>query len=187
MSAPVQRPLDADEFLAWAQTQPGRHELVQGQVTAMGAEQAQHALVKGEVFAHLRDAVRARRLPCQVFIDGMAVRVSRDTVYEPDAFVRCGDPVDPKALAVSDPVIVVEVVSPSTSRRDSGAKLADYFAMPSVRHYLIVDCDRRAVTHHRREGDRIDTAVVSRGDLDLDPPGLALAVETLFLPQSGRP
>lgn len=185
MSAPVPRLMQAEEFLAWAQSQPGRHELVQGEVRAMSAEQAQHALVKGEVYARLREGVRSGSLPCQVFVDGMAVRVSRDTVYEPDAFVRRGEPVDPKALAVDDPVIVVEVVSPSTSRRDSGAKLADYFALPSVRHYLIVDCDRRVVTHHRRDGGRIETAVVTRGDLALDPPGLTLPVPDLFPPRSG--
>jgi Uma2 family endonuclease len=178
--------MDADEFLAWAQTQPGRHELVQGQVSTMSAEQAQHALVKGEIYAYLRQGVRERNLPCQVFVDGMALRVSRDTVYEPDACVRYGEPVDPKALAVDDPLVVVEVVSPSTSRRDSGAKLADYFAMPSVRHYLIVDCDRRVVTHHRREAGRIETAIISRGDLTLDPPGLVLAVQDLFPAQTVR-
>ena len=68
----------------------------------------------------------------------MAVEVDEHTVYEPDALVRCGPPLPPNAVKLSDPIIVVEVLSPSTSARDVGAKLADYFRLPSVRHYLIV-------------------------------------------------
>ena len=53
-------------------------------------------------------------------------------------------------VEVSDPVIVVEVISPSTHKVDTTQKLADYFRIPSVRHYLIVNTSRRAVVHHER-------------------------------------
>ena len=174
MSAAYPKGMNADEFLGWSEGRPGRYELVHGEVFAMSAEQAQHALVKGEIFGRLREAARGRS--CQVFVDGMAVRVGADTIYEPDVFVRCGPPVDRRALAVGDPVVVVEVVSPSSSRRDAGAKLADYFALPSVVHYLIADPERRVIVHHRREGGRIETAIVAAGLLALDPPGLGLSL-----------
>ena len=111
----------------------------------------------------------------------MAVRVDDATVYEPDASVRCGEPLEDDAVEFSDPIVVVEVLSPSTRARDAGAKLADYFRLPSVRHYLILRTDSRSAIHHARdEGGAIATAIVTEGTLPLDPPGVAIALEAVF-------
>lgn len=59
--------------------------------------------------------------------------------------------------------------------------LEGYVRVPSVTHYLVVDPDRRVVIHHRRgPGELIETRIASSGGLDLDPPGLTLAVADLF-------
>ena len=101
----------------------------------------------------------------------MSVRVDADTLYEPDAMVRCGPPIDDNATEVADPVILVEVVSPSSRKRDSGSKLEDYFRIPSVRHYLIVKTENQAIIHHRRdEAGTITTHIVRDGAIQLDPP-----------------
>ena len=85
------------------------------------------------------------------------------------------------AVEVPNPLIVVEVLSPSTRHIDASAKLAGYFRVPSVAHYLIVDLDRRLVIHHgRTEGDTIVTRIVSEGALRLDPPGMVVAFEEMF-------
>lgn len=52
--------------------------------------------------------------------------------------VRCSTTLDDNAVEVTDPIIVVEVVSPSSSRRETGSKQADYLSIPTARHYLIV-------------------------------------------------
>ena len=99
----------------------------------------------------------------------MAVEIDERTTYEPDALVRCGTPLPHDALKLSDPVIVVEVLSPSSRARDAGAKLADYFRLPSVRHYLVVRTEDRVIIHHERGDDGvIVTRIVHAG---LDPPG----------------
>ena len=129
----------------------------------------------------LRDAIRAGRLSCQVLPDGMSVKVDDRTVYEPDALVRCGPPLPGDLVEVSDPVAVVEVVSPSSRGIDKGVKLAGYSALPSVRHYLIVDIDMRVVIHHHRHDDgRIEARMLYDGPLTLDPPGLAIDVQGVF-------
>jgi Uma2 family endonuclease len=180
-SAPLPR-LSADAFLDWAAAQPsGRYELVAGEVVAMAPERVAHADTKALVWLALRTAAAGR--PCHVHIDGVSVRVDDRTVYEPDVLVRCGAPTPGDAVAVDDPVILVEVVSPGSRAVDTGQKLADYFRLPSLRHYLVVTLDPRAVIHHRRgEDGRIDTAILHRGVLSLDPPGLAVGVEALFAP-----
>ena len=182
MTLPKPLRMSADEFLAWAMDQPeGRYELASGEVVAMAPERAAHALAKAEAWRALRRAIRDGGLPCQAFPDGMAVRIDDGTVYEPDATVRCGPRLDDDAVEFSDPVIVVEVLSPSTRARDAGAKLEDYFRLPSVRHYLLLRTDTRSAIHHARSKDGvITTAIVSRGELRLDPPGIAIALEAVF-------
>lgn len=174
--------LTADAFLAWAVEQTsGRFELSLGEVVAMAPERAGHVRAKLDAAIALRAAVAASGLACEAMIDGMSVRIDDMTVYEPDTLVRCGTPTPDDAVEASDPVIVVEVVSPTSRSLDTGAKLVGYFSLPSVRHYLVLDTERRVVVHHRRDdAGAIATALRRDGALDLDPPGLSLAVADLF-------
>ena len=99
---------------------------------------------------------------------------------EPAAVVNCGPRLPPDATAATNPVVVVEVLSPSTQSIDTSDKLADYFRLPSVAHYLIVRSRRREVVHHRRDGDAIATRVVHVGRIALDPPGIAIDVAAFY-------
>ena len=76
---------------------------------------------------------------------------------------------------------MVEVLSEGTAARDHGVKLAGYFSLPSVAHYLILDPERRTLIHHKRgQGEVIETQTLQTGLLRLDPPGLEVAVAELF-------
>jgi Uma2 family endonuclease len=73
------------------------------------------------------------------------------------------------------------VLSPSTGTRDTGAKLAEYFRVASLRQYLIVRTDRPTVIQHRRgDADLIETRIVTAGTLKLDPPGITLEIERIY-------
>lgn len=171
-----------DEFLAWAMAQPeGRFELVDGTVVAMTPERAAHARLKARVWRAFDDQIRERGLHCEALPDGMTVKIDDHTAYEPDAQVHCGERLADDTVIVPAPVIVVEVLSPRTATRDTGAKLADYFRMASLRHYLIIRTDRPTVIHHRRgAGDVIETRVVTTGSVQLDPPGLVLDLDRIY-------
>lgn len=176
-------PLTADAFVEWAMLQSsGRFELFRGEVVAMAPERARHARVKTEVLVAFRSALAEARLECEAFADGMAVRIDESTVYEPDAMFRCGPMVPNEAVFLEDPVVVVEVVSPSSRGIDAGAKLADYFRVSSVRHYLVVEPDSQRVIHHRRaEAGEIVTRILSEDTtLALDPPGIEVRISTFF-------
>ncbi|WP_341483551.1 Uma2 family endonuclease [Methylobacterium indicum] len=175
-----QTPMNVDEYLAWSEANPGRYELVQGEVYAMAAERARRARTRVAVFDALRSAVRGAGVGCEAMPDGMTVRIDAHTAYEPDALIYCGPRIGPDAIEGKNPVIVVEVLSSSTRRIDASEKLIGYFQVPSIHHYLMVDPDRRTVVHHRRAGDRIDTAFIQDGSLRLDPPGLDLSIPALF-------
>ncbi|MEO8713695.1 MAG: Uma2 family endonuclease [Acetobacteraceae bacterium] len=166
-----------EEFIPWAMARPEteHYELVAGEIVAMAPERSVHARTKGRIFRRLSDAMEKAGLGCEAFIDGMAVQVDKDTLYEPDALVRCGDRLADDALVVVDPLIVVEVLSPSTAYRDVSDKLVDYFRIPSVRHYLIANVKTRVVVHHERDPTGvISTRIIHDGRLRLDPPGIDL-------------
>jgi Uma2 family endonuclease len=179
---PRPSPLTADAFIEWAAEQPrGRFELARGEIVAMAPERLGHTRVKYEAMIALRNAIAERGLGCEAIGDGVSVRIDDQTVYEPDALVRCGPKAPGEAMQVDDPVVVVEVVSPSSRGVDTGVKLADYLRLPTVRHYLIVQTEARAVIHHRRDdAGAIGTRILTGGALALDPPGLEIEVAGLF-------
>jgi Uma2 family endonuclease len=173
--------MNVDEFLDWAVGRPGRYELFRGEVFAMSPETLGHAKIKAAVHAALRSGIRERRLPCHVLPDGVTVRVDQTTAYEPDALVYCGPEHPLSDVEVPNPVILVEVLSPSTRRIDGALKLIGYFRLPSVAHYLIVDPTQPSVIHHSRgTGDTILTRVVTEGRIALDPPGLELVLSDIY-------
>ncbi len=181
MTALPKHRMTVDEYLAWAQGRPGRFELYAGVVHAMTPERAGHAKVKFAVQTVLRSAIQRAGLPCHMLPDGMTVRVDAHTAHEPDALVYCGEELPDSVVEVPNPMIVVEVLSPSTRHIDASAKLAGYFRIPHVHHYLIVDPDEHLVIHHARgEADMVATRVVRDGVVLFDPPGIEVAVRDFF-------
>lgn len=179
------RRMTVTEFLSWAEDArargEGRFELVDGVVRGMNAERAAHWKTKLAVAVALLTGVRRAKLPCHVVPDGACVIVDDTTTYEPDAIVYCGDEVEPASLVVPNPIVLVEVISPSTGHIDRGDKLENYFRIPSVQHYLMVYPDQGMVVHHQRaEAGALTTRISHDGDLLLDPPGFMVAVAELF-------
>jgi Uma2 family endonuclease len=180
--------MTVDEFLLWAEGREGRWELHDGVPVMissaapimMSPERAAHVRTKFCAAKALDSAVARSRLPCEVFADGMAVRIDDGTTFEPDASVVCGARRPVETIAI-DPVIVVEVLSPNTAAVDHGRKLSGCFSLPSVKHYLILDPERRVVIHHKRgQGEAIETRALTNGLARLEPPGFEVAVEATF-------
>jgi Uma2 family endonuclease len=78
-------------------------------------------------------------------------------------------------------MVIVEVLSPSTQGHDRAWKLGAYFRLPAVHHYLIVWPEKRQIAHHRRGGgDAIDSKIVTKGAIQLDPPGVTITIEEVY-------
>jgi Uma2 family endonuclease len=175
------KPMTATEFLQRADdAESVRGELLGGEIIAMAPERADHARVKARVWRALADAIDRANLACEAFVDGLGVAIDDYTVYEPDALVNCGETVAADSLLAPAPVVIVEVISPSSRRLDSNAKLADYFRIPGVAHYLVLDCGGRLVVHYARNGDELAVAFVRQGTITLDPPGISIAFSEIF-------
>ncbi len=184
MTALPKQRMKVPEFLAWANEQlDTNYELVDGEVVAMAPDRLRHNLVKFAAARALEDAVRAAALPCTVFTDGVGVVIDDNTTRIPDASVQCGVKLNLNSMVLEAPLIVLEVSSRSSERQDIGAKLIEYFSVPSIRHYLVVVPERRAVLHHvRNEDGRLFTHIGRSGDIVLDPPGIKVPVAGLVGP-----
>ncbi len=182
MTAPAQKKMTVDEFLVWAEGQPGRWELYNGVPYLMAPERTRHGKVKFAVQAALLRGISRAKLPCHMLPDGATVRVVRDGTHEPDALEYCGSELPGEAIEVPNPVIVVEVATPTRRKIDASLKLTGYFGLASVHHYLIIDPEGPPIVHHQRQGDgTIRTRILNDGSMVLDPPGMELAVSELFV------
>ncbi len=183
MTALPQRKITVDEFQAWLATLEGpeRFELDAGEVVAMAPGNMQHVRTIGRLYIGLTAAIARLGLPCEAALDGPGVMVDEMTSYIPDVAVNCGERVPDDARYLTNPVLVIEVLSPSTKRLDKHTKLGGYFRVPGIQHYVVIDVADRVVFHHRRgEGGLIVTAILRSGDLLLDPPGLTILASDLF-------
>jgi Uma2 family endonuclease len=152
----VARPalLSEAEYLALEEQSQVRHEFVNGQVYAMAGGSQRHNRISGNVYIALSLGLRGK--PCQVFISDVRLKVSHDNAYYyPDVMVACGaaERIAGDEKSLSDPVLVVEVLSPSTESTDRREKLAAYRRLPSLLEYVLVDQDSQQVEIYRRVGD----------------------------------
>lgn len=179
-SPEADRHYSREEFRRWYDSQPrGRYERVNGHIVAMGPERGVHLRAKAAVDKALDRAVIVSGLESQALPDGATVETG-DSDYEPDALVNCGPARADDAVAAPNPVVIMEVLSPGTASTDTGGKLADYFRVPSVAHYLIVHPVRRTVIHVSRSSDGIETRIVAAGPITMAPPGIVITVEELY-------
>ena len=143
-----------EAFYDWALAQPsGRYERIFGHVVRMPGEAYEHLSLKTAIF----EAFRAASLSQDhvVLLEGMGVAVD-DHDFEPDVVVHRGGPIPRKALVVPNPVLVVEVLSPSTECQDLTIKRDAYLRLPSIEDYLVFHADERRVLHWRRGHDAAD-------------------------------
>ena len=151
MTVPAVRPpFDASSYLDWEAGQPEKHEYLDGEVFAMAGASDAHVTLAGNVFMALRNHLRGG--PCSVFISDMKLRVEADNAFfYPDVFVTCAESDRAHSHYKAAPSLVVEVLSPTTSAYDRGAKFAAYRKLPSLREYALVDTERLSIDLFRRD------------------------------------
>jgi Uma2 family endonuclease len=135
----------AEAFLAWAERQPQRYELVDGTARMMTGGSANHARMSRNALTLL--TARLGSGPCEAFGGDLAVILGPQRVVFPDASVSC-EPVT--GLGAERPVVIVEVLSPPTAAYDMGDKAFAYRKMPSLRHLVLIRQDRVRVEHYHR-------------------------------------
>jgi Uma2 family endonuclease len=142
--------LSPDEYLAFERNSQTKHEYVDGELREMTGASRDHVLIGGNIHGLLWSALRGRKF--EVYDNDMRVRIPDGPYYYPDVVVAPSPPQleDDAADTLLNPLVLVEVLSPSTEEFDRGGKHDDYRLIPSLTDYLTVAQDRVWVDHHRR-------------------------------------
>ena len=182
MNVHVPQRMTVDEFLIWSlQQEKGRYELQDGLVIMQQAQNWAHLRVKGRIYRLLLAAIERAGVAYYVAPDGATVRIGPRTAYEPDALVAPLPVPNDDALEIPNPVIVVEVLSPSSVKRDLADKVAGYFKVASIAHYLVLDpVEKEIIWHRRAAAGGLEPPLSMKEALGLDPPGIDLDVAEVF-------
>ena len=152
--------LEVEEYLRTEQRAEVRHELVRGAVYAMVGSSNAHNLIAGSLYARLRQQLKGTS--CGVYMSDMKVRVADDFFY-PDVVVSC-QPQEPVFYFVTQPTLIIEVLSPSTEARDRLDKRLAYQGLKSLQEYALVSQDKVSVEIIRRVADGWEIERCSHGD-----------------------
>jgi len=170
------------QYLELERTSEVKHEYLRGEIFAMAGGSPEHARLAANVIGDLRAALRGR--PCAVFTSDARVRIEvTDRATYPDVTVVCGRlehaPDDPDSI--TNPVVIVEVLSDATEADDRGEKFAHYRRLASLQEYLLVSQRARRLEVYRRRDDRWVLDEAGAGEtLHLDSIDVALAVDEIY-------
>jgi Uma2 family endonuclease len=152
MSAQPQPRLTPEQYLEAERSAEFRHEYYNGQTYAMSGGSFQHGQIIGNLTIELGTGLKRR--PCSVVPNDLRLRVSPDGLYTyPDVIVVCGDPrfADGRLDTLVNPVLIAEVLSPSTEAYDRGFKSAQYRTVESLEEYALVSQTEPRVEVFRRQ------------------------------------
>ncbi|AMR28035.1 hypothetical protein A0257_13675 [Hymenobacter psoromatis] len=171
-----------EEYFELEATSEVRHEYFEGEVFAMAGASKSHNVLAQNLAAGLRTALRGKG--CQTFIEDVRLVLKENMYYVyPDVLVTC-DPADRRdAYLVRHPVLIAEILSPSTAEYDRTEKFANYQKIPSLRHYLLVSQTAWVVEWFRRDeaGQWIYTLLHEpTGVLEIPDLGLVLPLRELY-------
>lgn len=141
--------ISPEEYLDGEKQTPVKHELVNGTVYAMGRASDRHGIISGNIFAGIHS-----QLPqgCDIFMSDMKLHTKKDgdqCFYYPDILVSC-DKSDNNKYYREKPVLIIEVLSPSTERIDRTEKRERYQLIPEIQEYLLIAQDYPKVEIYKR-------------------------------------
>jgi Uma2 family endonuclease len=150
MAEAARRRWTVEEFLAFDDGTDTRYELFDGEIVAMAPPARAHGTLVSRLARIIGNALRP---PCEAIAEAGIVPPERgDSYYQADLAVTC-TPGAPGDQFVAEPVLIVEVLSPSTAATDRDRKLPDYRRIASLRDILVVSSTEARIEHFRREAD----------------------------------
>ncbi|RBP16439.1 Uma2 family endonuclease [Roseiarcus fermentans] len=178
MNLALRKPMTLAEFLAWEERQPLRYEFDGVGPVAMTGGTAGHSAIQANLAFSLTGRLRGK--PCRFHGNDLKFQVADGAVRYPDGMVLCS-PVDRGATVVRNPVVVFEVLSPSTTRTDRLVKAREYQATPSVQRYVMLEQDSVGAVVYARAGDGwTHEILIEESTLALPEIGVELPLAELY-------
>jgi Uma2 family endonuclease len=178
MASPAPKRMTVAEFLEWDDGTDTRYELVAGRIVAMAPPVEDHGAIVGNLTFRIGNRLTPPHRA--VLQAGIALPGRDDAWYQADLAVTCAPPARGRCH-VAEPVLIVEVLSPSTMQHDRGTKLPDYCDLPSVREILLVSSTERRVELWRRDGPRwIVESLIGEAELRLEAIDAAIPLAAVY-------
>ena len=180
MTAALRKPMTRQEFFGWAETQDARYEFDGVQPAAMTGGTLGHSRVMRNINVQLANRLRGQS--CERLGPDAGVATMGNAVRYPDAVVTCTK-FGLRDRLVPNPVVVFEVISPTSGRTDRVVKLREHAAVPTIRRYVIVESDAAAVTMFSRDGGNEPFragGLTEEDALDLLEIGIGLPVAAIY-------
>ena len=178
MNLALRRPITLAEFLEWEEGQPLRYEFDGFGPVAMTGGTYGHSTIQRNLAFALTGRLRGK--PCQFQGSDLKIQVGDGHIRYPDGMVVCS-PVDRTATVVHEPVVVFEVLSPSTAAKDRIVKAREYQATPSIRRYVMLEQDSVGATVYARSGETwTHEILVADSILALPEIGVSLPLAELY-------
>lgn len=178
MLAPPLNTISVDDYLAGERLSTQKYEYVAGQVYAMAGASLSHNRITRNLSALLWSALRVQ--PCEPLTSDMLVKTANDRFRYPDLVVVCdGDHSDDNYVR-ENPVLIVEVISESTRRKDKTEKRLEYLALPSLLEYVLIEQDIAEVTVYRRNASWQPSYYYLGQEVLLESIGVTVLVEGIY-------
>lgn len=144
---------NAEQYLALEEPADYRSQFYNGEIFAMAGASRRHNVAAGNIYANLHFQLRNR--PCEIYQNDMRVKISPNLYTYPDIVIVCGEPqIEQKhGENLLNPLIIIEVLSPSTEKFDRGEKARLYRLMPSLEEYILISQDTMQVEHYIRQNN----------------------------------
>jgi len=177
------RRFTVEEYLAIERAAESRSEYIDGQIYAMTGASRAHNLITLNLASALHAALSGS--PCEVYASDMRVKVADTALYAyPDVVVACPplDWLDGRMDTLGNPVVIVEVLSPSTEGYDRGPKFLRYQRLAALRHYVMISQDALKIEHYRRDGTgwRFDVLEDAADVLALESIGAQVGLAAIY-------
>jgi Uma2 family endonuclease len=189
MNAPANIRMTVPQFLDWAEARRAhlpydepKWELFDGIPEMQEHERWSHGRNKVAIYMAIRDAIARSGLELEVALDSIGVEIPSSGSYRPEVVVFPAGMIGDDDRLAPSPVIVVEVLSPSTMHKDLRIKADGYARVNSIEHYIVADPENRAILHYSRQGPVLTPPAepITSGLLRLMPPGLDIDVSRCF-------
>ncbi len=166
MAYPALQKISPEEYLDAERTSAEKHQYFDGDVVAMSGASIPHNRIVGNIIGEIHSFLKSK--DCEIYPSDLRVSVPEMNTYTyPDATIICGEPAvtDQKKDTVTNPTVIFEVLSKSTSDYDKGHKFLSYRQIKSLMEYILIDSLQRAAIIYRRKENGHWDVTVEDGDL----------------------
>ncbi|HIO93083.1 MAG TPA: Uma2 family endonuclease [Leucothrix mucor] len=175
----IENTIDVEEYLSGERVSDIKHEYVEGQVYAMAGAKLNHNRLVRNMSALLWDALK--EAPCEPVSSDMLLKTTESHYRYPDVMVICDDDHSNDDYVRENPVLIIEVLSKSTRKKDKAEKREEYLSIDSLQEYVLIEQDFAEIDVQRRSNNWQSSYYFLGDEITFSAIDVTVAVEDIYL------